>query len=117
MKTIKVTDGDLAFNNGDFVTIEGPEEIKQSLEIVLGTNKEEWFLNPEMGIDFSRLLDKSSERQSRSEIIQGIGQEPMIDTVERITVTSDVVNRIRHIQFEAKTFDGERIEGEVITDA
>lgn len=97
--------------------IEGPEEVKQCIEIVLGTNKEEWFLNPELGVDRLKILDKSTDEQARHEIIQGIAQEPRIDTIDEIDITVDKGTRTRYISFSATLTNGDTIESEVTIDA
>ncbi|CAH8249327.1 hypothetical protein WJ0W_006513 [Paenibacillus melissococcoides] len=38
--------GDLIFADGELQMVSGPEEIAQAARVVLGTNLDEWFLDP-----------------------------------------------------------------------
>lgn len=117
MFSLRLKDGDLVISGGDLELVEDIEEIAQCVEVVLGTNKNEWFLNPELGIDYSKVVDKSTETQARNEIILGIAQEPRIDTINELTVTDDRKNRKRAINFKATSVEGEEVEREVMIDA
>ncbi len=117
MFSLLLKDGDIVIENNDLQLVEGPEEVAQSVAVVLGTNKEEWFLNLDKGIEYSNVLGKSTDAQARNEIIQGIAQEPRIDTVDVLTIMDDKNTRTRLIKFEATSTDGEVIEREVILDA
>ncbi|MED2748412.1 DUF2634 domain-containing protein [Brevibacillus porteri] len=116
MLSLKLVNGDLAFNeSGELLTVEGPEEIAQCAAITLGTNKKEWFLNPEMGITFRKFLGKKlSEEEMREEIRQGLFQEPRIKTVESIEFSMDLKKREMEVRFTATTINGNVIN-EVVT--
>ncbi|GED69383.1 DUF2634 domain-containing protein [Brevibacillus reuszeri] len=116
MLSLKLVNGDLAFDeDGELLTIEGPEEIAQCAAITLGTNKNEWFLNPQMGIRFMAFLDKKqSEEEMREEIRQGLFQEPRIKTVESIDFSIDRKKRELEVRFQATAIDGALIN-EVVT--
>ncbi|MEY9097063.1 DUF2634 domain-containing protein [Paenibacillus sp. RC84] len=114
MLSLKLQDGDLVFENGELVMIEGPEELRQCVEINLSTNKGEWFLNPNAGIRFSRFLGKNpSEEAMRDEIRKGLLQDTRIKTVDDISFEYDRPNRMMNITFRATATDGEEIRGEV----
>jgi hypothetical protein len=119
MQSPKLVNGDIVFDdNGDLVMVEGAEEVAQCCEIALGTNINEWFLNPDMGIKFSAFQGKDvSEEEMREQIRHGLFQEPRIKTVESIEFARNEKARTLLIQFVVTTNEGERIENEVKIDA
>jgi hypothetical protein len=50
--------GDIVITNGSIELVENKELKAQTLRTVMGTNKGEWFLNEEEGIDFNYMLGK-----------------------------------------------------------
>jgi phage baseplate assembly protein W len=113
LKTIKHFNGDLFFEKGDFQLIDGHEEIQQCTEVILGTNKGEWFLNPDHGIRFSNLREKSSDTMIENEIIEGLSQEPRIAFLETVEVTRNKAYRKAVIHFEGRLENGEGFGNEV----
>jgi len=115
MQSFKLIDGDLAFDStGDLVMIDGPEELAQCCEISLGTNGGEWFLNPDMGIDFSLFLGKNlNQEQMRDEITRGLLQDDRIASVEEVTFNPNGTTRVQEITFRATAVTGEVIQREV----
>lgn len=111
MQSLKLVNGDLVFDDsGDLVMIDGEEEVAQCVELTLGTNKGEWFLNPGMGIKFKAFLEKKqSEEEMREEIRQGLFQEPRIRTVESIDFILDQKARTIEVRFVATGVTGETI--------
>jgi phage baseplate assembly protein W len=117
MQSFKLIDGDLVVEMGELVMIDGQEELVQCVKNILGTNKAEWFLNPEMGIKFKTFLEKNlNEEEMREQIRQGLFQEPRIKTVDSIAFEYDRANRTVGVRFMATAFDGEKVESEVIQD-
>jgi phage baseplate assembly protein W len=118
MQSFKLINGDLVVENGELSMVEGQEELVQCVKNVLGTNKAEWFLNPDMGIKFRSFLEKNlNEEEMREQIRQGLFQEPRIKTVDEITFEFDKPTRSMTVRFTATAVDGEKVEGEVIQDA
>jgi phage baseplate assembly protein W len=117
LKTLKLIDGDLVFEKNDFQLIEGEEEIQQCAEIILGTNKKEWFLNPEFGIDFNNLIGKVTDGQIENEILEGLAQEPRIESIENVAITRNKFNRKANVTFEATLANDETLESEVTINA
>jgi phage baseplate assembly protein W len=115
LKDLKLIDGDLAFENGDFQVIEDKDEIQQCVGIVLGTNKGECFFNPELGIRFFNLVEKPTDEKIRNEILDGLSQEDRVDTLEDVQITRDKVKRKLNISFIANLTNGETIESVVTT--
>lgn len=114
MLAIKLDDtGDIEFLSGQLQLVSGQNEIAQSCRIILGINKGEWFLNPELGIDHSKFLGKGvSEDEMRDEIMSGLLQEPRVQTVESIDIDIDRANRRLVVSFVATAKDGQVITAE-----
>lgn len=117
MFSLLLKDGDIVVSDNDLQLVEGIEEVGQCVEVTFGTNKEEWFLNHELGIDYLKVVDKSTEAQARNEIIQGIAQESRIETIDELTISDNKSERKRAIKFRATSVDGDVIEREVDIDA
>lgn len=105
--------GDLVFSGGDLATIEGAEELAQCGKAAIGTNKGEWFLNPDTGITFSKFLGKElNEAEMRDELASGLLQEDRIQSVENIEFIINRKSRTMLVTFTAVGIDGTRIEAE-----
>lgn len=52
--------GDLLIKNGEIQMVSGAELTQQKVKTVLSTNKGEWSLNVDEGIDFKNILGKSN---------------------------------------------------------
>jgi len=114
MKTLLLQDGDLVFAGGEFRMVEGPEEVAQSCRVILGTRRGEWFLNPDMGIDFDLFNGKApNPEEMQDELRAGLAQEPRIQTVEDITITANKTDRTQLVSFTATAVDGQVISEEV----
>lgn len=111
MKTLGLINGDLRFENNDFVMIEGSEEIAQCIEIELSTNLKEWFLNEDYGLDFMKVLGKSTDDMARAEVARVIGNEERVSSIEELTITND--KRTRNISYIATLTDGTTLNEEV----
>jgi hypothetical protein len=87
MKTLLIDQtGDLVFKNGDFVLIEGDEELAQSVKVLLQTSKGEWFLDESFGLDRNSIFSKNfNEEEAKNSIIEVLAQEERIASVEEIT--------------------------------
>lgn len=112
MISLKVDDtGDLVFSAGELALIEDREELAQCCRLGIGTNKNEWFLNPEMGINFNLFLGKViDEAQMRDELTAGLLQESRIQSVENIEFTINRKSRTMLVTFTATGTDGETIQ-------
>lgn len=114
MLTIKLDDtGDIVLASGQLQMVAGPEEIAQSCRLILGVQKGEWFLNPELGIDHNKFLGKGVSRdEMQDEIRAGLLQEPRIQTVD--TINFDFNRQLRQliVSFTATGTNGEIITAE-----
>ncbi len=88
MKTLKIENGDLAFDSQrNLVIVEGRDEEVQAVERLLTTNTGEWFLNIEHGLDYSKIQGKNvSDEQIRLAAMQALAQEERIAEVQRIDI-------------------------------
>lgn len=111
LRGFKTKDGDVVIKDGDICFTEGMDLIRQTVENVIGTNKGEWFLNADEGINFKNILTKNPNNDViRNEIINGLRQ---IDkSFILVDYKSDFVNRMLHIKFKAKNNNNETIKGE-----
>lgn len=97
MKTFKIVDGDLVFDGqGNLVMVEGEDEIVQSIERILTTNKGEWFLNLEHGLDYQEIQGKGRDIEGiKLAITEAILQEERVSEVEKIDLFLD---KDRHLK-------------------
>ena len=117
MKTLGLINGDLRFENGDFVLIEGPEEVAQCIEISFGTNLGEWFLNVAAGTEHMRLLEKITDDEARAEALRVLSQEERVETIESLSVITNKKVRLRTITYVVTLVDGVALEREVVLSA
>ncbi|CEG31452.1 MULTISPECIES: hypothetical protein [Peribacillus] len=112
MKSFKLDEnGDLVFENGSFVMIEGNEELAQQARISMQTEKGEWFLDPEEGMDRSPILSKNFNETEAKDIIMEstIGTTEPLE-FENITFVRDIRNRKISIDIVMRKEDGEVLE-------
>lgn len=79
MIAIKTVNGDIVFENGDFKLVDGYDELAQAIWTVLSINKNEWFLNMNWGLDYSKISGKGKYKE---DIIAAI--EEAIYLVDRV---------------------------------
>lgn len=111
MKTFKIVDGDLVFDGQmDLVMVEGEAELIQSIERILTTNINEWFLNLNHGLNYQHIQGKNRDIEGmKLAITEAILQEDRIDMVEDIDIKIDKQRNII-IKAKAKTKTGNNIE-------
>jgi hypothetical protein len=116
MKTFKIEDGDILFDGQNNIAMTyGKNEEVQSIERVLTTNLNEWFLNAEHGFDYSVVQTKQVDEEGiRLEIIRAISQDPRVQEVEEINLQFERQNRKLNINFKVKMQDGTINEGQVV---
>ena len=108
-------DGDLVIQRGDLVEVEGIDEIAQRFRFILRTNKGEWFLNPDEGIDFRVFWQKlPDEEEIRLALEDAASQVPEIDRIENIRIDFDHRNRVLTVSFVAVLTTGEEVELEEV---
>lgn len=97
-------------SNGKISFVAGKELKRQTIETILRTNKGEWFLNPEEGINFWAILGKTPEKEIvRNEVQNGIRQVQDDLTISEFNMELDG-NRHLKVNFKASN-QKETIEG------
>lgn len=105
-------DGDVVFENGDIVLVEGDEELCQCIVDILLTNLGEWYLNPEHGFARFNVLGQKFDRQRvTDELIAAILQEPRVASVESVQWEFDREKRKLSGTFRIVKQSGETVEG------
>ncbi|AVM69059.1 hypothetical protein C3V36_07285 [Lachnospiraceae bacterium oral taxon 500] len=100
MKDLQVKGNDLVLENGDFKIISGEDEILQSLERILTTRKGEWFLNEEIGLDYSELEKKEVDQELlRLSVIEAVLQEERVQEVLDLIIEWDRAKRALKLSF------------------
>lgn len=109
MKAFKLDEnGDLVRENGTFVRIEGDEELAQQIRMAIQTDKGEWFLDEEEGMDreplFAKVFNEEEAKDSIMESVVDIS-EPVI--FEEIIFKRDTKNRVMTVDLLIRKEDGE----------
>ncbi|WP_422659124.1 DUF2634 domain-containing protein [Paenibacillus sp. EC2-1] len=114
MQSLKLMDGDLQFDDsGELLVVEDTEELAQCCAISLGTRTGEWFLNPDLGIDFDLFTGKDvNEEEMRDELNRALLEDDRIESVEEITFSMDRKSRVMTVAFLATGTNGEVVEQE-----
>ena len=81
--------GDLIIENGDIQMAHGAELTKQTINTVLGTQKGEWFLNWEEGINHNEILGKKRYASQNSAL-----DNQYIAKIEQIEQNKDALNSL-----------------------
>lgn len=94
--------GDVVIKNHIIQMVENTDLIKQTVRTVLSTNKNEWFLNIDEGINFDNLLGKKkSDEIIRNEILLGLQQIDESFVIEKFNTSVDRGKREMTITFTA----------------
>lgn len=115
MFSLKVINNDLVFDGQNKLEmIRDNDEIAQSCERTLTTNKKEWFLNKDFGLDYELLHQKTlNENYLRVGIIEALTIDPRVKTILNLSITADETNRTAEISFKIILNDGTTVESEV----
>lgn len=113
MKGFKLDEnGDIVIENGKIVMVDGNELLSQTVTTTLSTNKKEWFLNEDEGIDFDNILTKKPDFDLiRAEIEDGLSQVDSSLTLETFNYDFDKERRKLVLNFTARNKDGVIISG------
>lgn len=107
--------GDLAMEHGQLQEVGGVDEVVQRFRQILRTNKNEWFLNPEEGLDYSVLWQKlPNEEEIRFALEDAAGQVEEIDRLEDLRIDFDERERTLTVSFVAVLTTGEEVELEEV---
>lgn len=113
MKDLLVNSGDLVISRNDLQLVSKGNLTAQKVRLNLGTNKGEWKLNPDLGINFKAILGQ--KHPNRDEILDTIRDGlRQVDESFRITeYTFDTKGRHMVVTFTATNDSGEEMELEV----
>ena len=107
MKTLKIKDNDLVIENGDLIMVEGKDEVIQSSERILTTNKDEFFLDIVLGLDYRQIQGKGKDKESiRFAILEALNQDNRVLEVEFVNVSIDRKTRQLEVDFRYTTNEG-----------
>lgn len=114
MRTLRIIDGDLVIKDGTFATVEGDNDLTQSVEHTLRTAKGEWFLDEEHGLERDAILGKFlNEEEATDAIIEAVTQDDRIASVEGIAYTFDKATRTIGVTMTLRKADDTTIDVEV----
>ena len=95
--------GDIVIKNGNISLVEGDELTAQKVRTVMGTNKGEWFMNKEEGIDFNFMLGKGITDEMRlAQCKDGLGQVDEGLYITEFDVNKDNKTRKATVNFKAQ---------------
>jgi len=107
---IDAATGDLVFENGDFVLVDGREEIKQALLLKLGLFQGEWFFDTTLGVPYYQRVfgkNKPDSISVNSVFTRAIlTVDGVLNLEEPISFDLDKANRVLSVSFKAKTTEG-----------
>jgi hypothetical protein len=113
VRTLELTNDDITLENGDFKLISESYELIQGLERRLTTMLSEFFLEPDMGLDYDVIKRKNPDvEQIRDAVGLCLTQEQRVLSIDDISVDIKT-DRTVIISFKATTTLGE-IESEVV---
>ena len=113
--------GDVIINNNDVQLVSGKELTRQKVKLVLSTNKGEWLLNENEGINFKvMLVKKHNEDEVMDTIRDGLRQIDETFVIEEYNIIQ-TINRKLIVEFKAVNEDGEELrlavgEGQATTE-
>lgn len=115
METFKIVDGDIIFDEqGDLMLVNDDLEVIQSINRILTTNKGEWFLNVDFGLNYNEIQGKGKSIDNmKLAVTEAILQEERVESIVSLVVEL-LKNRGCRIFFKAKIKSGNLVEGEVI---
>lgn len=117
MKSIKMLGNDLDFQRGDFLMIDGTQEVAQSLQSLLSIRLGEFKLDELVGLYRDNILGKNRNRdEMKDDIIECLSIDDRVELVNDIQINV-LSNREAVILFSVRLVSGEDIEGEVRMDA
>lgn len=96
--TFKMTNGDIDIIGNDLALVSGQEEMRQNVENRLAVNKDEWFLNLDLGLSYKDITGKGV-RDSDIEywIRECILQDERIREVRKVEIKRDIELRTADI--------------------
>lgn len=116
MKTFKIENDDLVIENGNLLMVDGKDEIVQSTERILTTNKNEFFLDIDLGLEYKQIQGKGKDKDTiRFAILEALNQDYRVKEVEFINVNINRKTRQLEVDFKYTTNE-EIIEGSEVVE-
>lgn len=102
--------GDIIVENGKIKMCRDNELLRQTCEAVVSTNKGEWFLNENEGINHKNIITKNPDEEVvKGEILMGLKQVRDDFKFDEYKSVLDTENRVLNINFTASS-EGEKIQ-------
>lgn len=109
--------GDLVIENNEISIIVGQNLTQQKVKNVLSTNKKEWFLAQDEGINQNNIIGKGiTDEMIRYEIEQGLKQVDSTFEITEFQCDIDDSKRKAKVIFSAETDTGDTAGGEYTWD-
>lgn len=117
MKTLKLVNGDLVFNeSGELEMVSDDDEFKQNLEMILKIQLGEFQLDETIGLDRSNILTKQfDEEQAHYDIVEALMQEDRVEEVSEITFNQDKATRTLSVDLTVIKTDGASVSLKGVT--
>lgn len=95
--TFLMQDGDIVIDT-DLIMIDGQEELRQNIENRLGINKNEWYLDTTLGLDYSMITGKRvDDRDIDLAVRDCCLQDDRVDEVREVNIKRDSKTRTADI--------------------
>ncbi len=102
---------DILIQNNQIQMVNSEELTKQTMRTVVGTNKGEWCLNENEGINFKNILGKNTDEEIiKNEIEQGLSQIDSSFVITSFAMNFDSSTRKLSVDFQAKNSENEAVE-------
>jgi hypothetical protein len=108
LKTFKIEDNDIIFDaHNNLIMVDETDEQLQSIERIMTTNINEWFLDSEFGFDYSLIQTKQFNIELiRLGLIDAVLQDSRVIEVLNIDIEFINIERKIIINFEFITSEG-----------
>lgn len=117
MNLLVNTAGDLVFTGDDLQMVDGGEELAQLARIYLRSNKNEWFIDPDLGMDHQPFREKKvNEEAIRAAIADALNQTGEFRSLDEVIIDFDRTLRTLRVFFRATANDGQIVQNGVNLD-
>lgn len=115
--TFKMINGDAVIENNDLVIVSAQEELRQNIENRLSVNKNEWFLNIALGLNYNAIQGKGkTDIEIEYAIRECCLQDDRVQEVRDITILRDAKNRTVSISMNIVDKDENQIYMQEVID-
>lgn len=111
IKCFNLVNDDVEIKNNKIVMTSDNELMRQKIQKILSTNKNEWFGNSDEGINFHNILNKNvTDEEVKSEILDGLLQVDSSFIISDFNMELDTEKRELNVSFTATNAEGDTIE-------